>query len=85
LFNKEIINSLITTINVYGAILGKFNVSTPDAFVIINVTSLNSTGDVFVNLSDVKVCDPSGNYVAVDVYNGSVNIREILPYNMSSS
>ena len=86
LFNKEIINnSLTTTINVYGAILGPFNVSTPDAFVVINVTSRNLTGNVFVNLSDVKICDPSGNYVAIEVFNGSLNIREISPYNTSQS
>lgn len=86
LFNKEIINnSLTTTINVYGAILGPFNVSTPDAFVVINVTSRNLTGKVFVNLSDVKICDPSGNYVAIEVFNGSLNIMEISPYNASQS
>ena len=86
LFNKEIINnSLNTTINVYGAILGPFNVSTPDAFVVINATSRNLTGKVFVNLSDVKICDPSGNYVAIEVSNGSFNIMEISPYNASQS
>lgn len=86
LFNKEIINnSLTTTINVYGAILGPFNVSTPDAFVVINVTPRNLTGEVFVNLSDVKICDPSGNYVTIEVFNGSLNIMEISPYNASQS
>lgn len=81
-FNKDISNNpSTTTINVYGAILGPYSVSTMDAFVIINVTSKNSTGNTFVNFSDVKISDPSGNYVPTELYNGSVSIIQT-PFNV---
>jgi hypothetical protein len=80
LFYKNIINnSLVTEINAYGAILGPFNVSTPGTFIIINVTAIGSTGQAQINLSNVKISDPGGNYTPINFLNGSVNITAISP------
>ncbi len=76
-FNKDIINApSLTSVSVYGAILGPYSTSTADTFIIVNVTSGNSTGKTFVNLYDVKISDPSGNYVPFELYNGNVNVIE---------
>jgi len=77
-FNRGLINnSLGTVINIYNAILGPYNISAPGKFIIINITAAGSQGKSWINLSNVKICDPEGNYAAVNVINGSININRI--------
>ena len=76
LFNKVILNnSGVTSINVYSAILGPYKVSTPGTFLTINVTATGSQGQAGIYLSNVNIVDPAGNYIPVNVINGSVNIN----------
>lgn len=76
LFNKIILNnSGVTSINVYSAILGPYNVSTPGTFLTINVTATGLQEQAGIYPSNVKIVDPAGNYVPVNVINGSVNIN----------
>lgn len=46
---------------------------------IINVTAMGSPGSARIYLSDVKIVGPAGNYVPVNIINGSVNINEFSP------
>ncbi len=69
-------NSLGTVLNTFNVILGHFNVSTPETFIIINFTALGSSGQSGINLTNVKISNPSANYVALTVINGSVNINK---------
>ena len=70
--NGTINNSVGTVINIYNAILGPFNVSTPEVFIIINATALGSSGISSINLSNVKIADSNGNSIILNVMNGSV-------------
>ena len=83
LFNKVILNnSDVTSINVFSTILGPYKVSTPGTFLTINVTAIGSQGHAGIYLSNVQIVDQAGNYVPVNVINGSVNINRfsnILP------
>jgi hypothetical protein len=73
--NGTINNSLGTITNIYSAIIGPSNVvSTPGTSIIINATAINSSGISEINLSNVKIGDPNGNYVAFNVINGSIAI-----------
>lgn len=72
--NGTISNSLGTVINIFDAIIGPANVSTPGTFIIINVTATGSSGTCGINLSNVIISDPYGNNVALNVANGSITI-----------
>lgn len=74
-FNSgDINNSAGTVVNIFDAIIGKSNVSTPGTFIIINITALGSSGISGINLSNVKISDPNGSSVALNVTNASVRI-----------
>jgi hypothetical protein len=76
-FNSGAINnSLGTVVNIYGVILGSFNVSALGTFITINMTAIGTTSTSVINLTNVKIADPNGNYVALNVINGSVNINK---------
>ncbi|NJD52423.1 MAG: hypothetical protein FIB07_06090 [Candidatus Methanoperedens sp.] len=76
LFNTVILNNPgVTSINVYSAILGPYNVSSPGTFLTINVTATGSHEQAGIYLSSVQIVDPAGNYVPANVINGNVNIN----------
>ena len=75
-FNSGIINnSSGTVINIFDAILGRANVSTPGTFIVINMTAIGSYGMSGINLSNAKISDPDGNIIALNITNGSVKIN----------
>ncbi len=75
-FNSgDINNSAGTVVNIFDAIIGKSNVSTPGTFIIINITALGSSGISGINLSNVKISDPNGSSVALNVTNASVLVH----------
>lgn len=53
-------NSMGKAVNIYGALLGKGNVTTPGIFIIINATSIGSTNASDINLTNVLVVAPEG-------------------------
>lgn len=73
--NGSINNSLGTVFSIYDLILGRYSVSTPGTFIIINATAFDVSGTSGINLSNVIVSDPNGQAVALNVINGSVNIN----------
>lgn len=58
----EINNSLGTVVNVFGAFLGPYNITTPGEFIIIKATAISS-GSTEIKLLNALVVDPSGNTV----------------------
>ena len=78
-FNEGKINNEDGIISdVYGCILGKGNVSESGYFALINATAL-SPGTSYIELKNVKISDPEGNYVPVIVENGTVIIQSPTP------
>jgi hypothetical protein len=71
----EINNSSGTVINIFGAVIGNANVSTPGTFIIINMTAINTYGISGINLSNVIISDPNGAEVVLNVINGNVSIK----------
>ena len=68
--------------NVYGAILGASNVSTPAAFA--TITMVMDTEDVAtlpLNLTNVIISDPTGHAVEVEVTNTTIEIMDICDVN----
>ncbi|MCX9083579.1 MAG: cohesin domain-containing protein [Candidatus Methanoperedens sp.] len=75
-FNNGVVNnSLGTVTNIYDVKLGKTNVSTPGIFIVINMTALDYPGSSGINISNVKICDPEGIQLTLDLTNGSVIIN----------
>ncbi len=75
-FNSGIINnSTGTVINIFNAIIGRNNISTQGTFIIINATAIGTSGITGVNLSNVKISDPNGNPVGLNVTNGSARLN----------
>lgn len=68
-------NSAGTVINIFNAIIGKYNVTTRGTFIIINITATGSTGISGINLSNVKISDPSGYPVTFNMTNATVRIN----------
>lgn len=58
----EINNSLGTVVNIFGAFLGPYNITTPGEFIIIKATAISS-GSTEIKLLNALVVDPSGNTV----------------------
>jgi hypothetical protein len=64
LFNSGVIdNSLGKAVNIYGAILGSTNVKKPGTFIIINATTIGSTNNTNISLSNIRVVGTQGDYV----------------------
>ena len=75
-FNDGTINnSAGTVINTFNAIIGRYNVTTQGNFIIINATVIGTYGTSGINISNVKISDPNGNPVALNVTNGSVRLN----------
>jgi hypothetical protein len=64
-----------TVTNIYDVKLGKTNVSTPGIFIVINMTALENTGSSAIDLSNVKICDPNGIPLALNVNNRSIIVN----------
>src|SRR5574341_1170052 len=75
--NGTINNSFGTATNIYGAVIGSTNVSTPGTFIIINATAIGLSGTSGISLSNIKISDPNGVAVALNVSNGSVTINAL--------
>ncbi|MCX9084878.1 MAG: cohesin domain-containing protein [Candidatus Methanoperedens sp.] len=77
-FNAGTINnSNGMVVNIFDAILGPSNVSTVETFIIINATSIGASGSSGIYLSNVKISDPDGKEVPVNIKNGSVIINTL--------
>jgi len=74
-YEGTINNSTGTVINIFNAIIGKNNISTQGTFIIINATSIGTSGITGVNLSNVKISDPNGIHVGLTVTNGSARFN----------
>ena len=72
--NGSINNSSGKVVNIFDVIIGKTNVSTPGTFIIINITAIGSSGVSGINLSNVKVSDPNGSSVSLNVINANIRI-----------
>jgi hypothetical protein len=79
-FNSGTINNSLGTVeNIFNVILGPFSISTPEIFIIINVTAVGPSGQSGINLSNVKICDPYSNLINLNIINGSVIINKTAP------
>lgn len=67
--------------NIFSAIIGQSNVSLPGNFIIINMTAIS--GNAYFNLSNVKISDPNGNPVPVNVKNATTVIRAYPKYDLN--
>ncbi len=75
-FNGGIINnSAGNVVNIFDAIIGRSNVTTPGTFIIINMTAIGSSGTLWINLSNVKISNTTGHPVLLNVINGTVRIN----------
>jgi len=84
-FNSGTINNVAGTIvDVYGLILGPGNVSDNGSLIIVNITSLSTSGISNLNLYDVGVTNES-EYVPVSVINGSVEVDASAPQVVDNS
>ena len=84
-FSSGIINnSAGTLVNVYGLIMGVGNVSSNGSLVIINITSLSSSGISGLNLYEVGVTNETA-YVPLSVNNGSVQVDASAPLIVDNS
>jgi len=88
IFNPGTIdNSQGIVTNVYGAILGKSNVTSPGILANIDLVTLNKSGTCTFEMSNVVISDSTGNSLPVIVKNGDAAIGDatISPSNGGSS
>lgn len=74
--NGMIDNFAGTALNIFGAILGHYSTSTQGTFIQINATVIGSSGVSALNMSNVRLVDPYGNYIPLILLNGTVIINE---------
>ncbi len=75
-FSSGIINNSTGTVkNIFNTIIGKKNVTSQENFIIINITAIGTSGTSAINLSNVRISDPSGNPVSLNVTNGSIRLN----------
>jgi hypothetical protein len=72
-------NTAGTITNVFGCILGPYNVTAPGAFAIINMTAKGPSGTSNLDLADVIVSDPYGYATDVELASGTVTVNEGTP------
>ena len=76
-FNSGTVNNSIGfAMNIYSFILGQNSIATPGTFIVINMTALGKPGSSQINLSNVKISDPNGNMVQLNIHNASINIAQ---------
>jgi len=61
-------------VNIFGVILGPYNVSTPGTFITVNAVSTGKAGTFPINLSNVLIASPEAESVLFSINNGSVRI-----------
>jgi len=75
-FTRGMINNSSGTVtNIFDVILGRGNVTSSGTFIVINMTAIGAFGTSFINLSNVKISDPNGKGIVLNVTNGSVSIN----------
>jgi len=79
-FVTKIDNQSGVVYNIVDVILGKYNVTTPATFAIINVTTISS-GSSNLNLSNVKIASPEAQPVPLSTFNQSLNSYSISDIN----
>lgn len=79
-FITKIDNQSGVVYNIVDVIIGKYNVSTPGTFAIINVTAIG-TGSSDLNLSNVKIASPEAQPVPLYTVNQSVSSYSISDIN----
>lgn len=76
IFNGGVIDSTSGKVdNIYGSILGPYNVTTVGTFIVIDFIAIGSSGTSVVNVSDIIISDQAGYPVAFNLTNGSVLIN----------
>ena len=76
IFNGGVIDNTSGKVNnIYGSILGPYNVTTAGTFIVIDFTAIGSSGTSIVNISDIMISDQAGYPVAFNLTNGSVLIN----------
>lgn len=74
-FNSGTIdNPMGRVVNIFNAIIGPYNVSTPGTFITVNAVSTGKAGTFPINLSNVKIASPEAEPVPFSINNGSVRI-----------
>ena len=79
-FITKIDNQSGVVYNIVDVILGKYNVTTPATFAIINVTTISS-GSSNLNLSNVIIASPEAQPVPLSTFNQSLNSYSISDIN----
>lgn len=79
-FITKIDNQSGVVYNIVDVILGKYNVTTPATFAIINVTAIG-TGSANLNLSNVKIASPEAQSVPLYTVNQSLSSYSISDIN----
>lgn len=75
-FNKGTIdNPAGTAKNIFGVILGPYNISTTGTFIRFNLTAIGQAGKSDIKLSNVLISNTNGTAVPLIVTNGSLNIN----------
>ncbi len=75
-FNSGIINNSTGTLNnIFNTIIGRKNVTTQEILIIINATAIGTSGTSEIYLSNVRISDPIGNSVGLNVTNGSITLN----------
>ncbi len=68
-------------INIFSAIIGRYNVSTPGTFITVNAVSTGRAGTFPINLTNVKIASPEALPVPFIINNGTVRIYP--PYDVN--
>jgi hypothetical protein len=77
-FNGGTINNSKGAVeNIFGVMLGPYNVSTPGTFISVNLTVIGQSGSTGIDLSNVMVSDLEGAAVAFNSTNGTININTV--------
>ncbi len=75
-FNSGVINNSIGTVeNIFGVILGPYNISASGNFIIINLTAIGPSGKSGIDLSNVIISSPDGVALPLNMTNGSIIIN----------
>jgi hypothetical protein len=75
-FNSGTINNSIGTVeNIFGVILGPYNISNSGTFISVNITAIGSSGSTGINLSNIIISSPEGIALPLNIANGSILIN----------
>jgi PGF-pre-PGF domain-containing protein len=75
-FNGGTINNSKGTVeNIFGVILGPYNISNSGTFISVNLTAIGQSDSTGIDLSNVKISNPDGMAVPLDVINGRIIVN----------